>query len=100
MPPLGHADKDELLPPDQIASLDQAMAKAGVHLTTELYKGAAHGFTAKDAPSYDATMLFPLDSLRPLLRSLCHAPPNSLANYSGSSVLKSTPTGRLLGFFP
>ncbi|MCE8042966.1 dienelactone hydrolase family protein [Halomonas desiderata] len=51
---LGHADKDELLPPDQIARLDEALAKAGVHFTTELYKGAAHGFTAKDAPSYDA----------------------------------------------
>ena len=52
---LGYADKDELLPPDQIARLDEAMAAAGVHFTTELYKGAAHGFTAKDAPSYDAT---------------------------------------------
>ncbi|MGY6564489.1 MAG: dienelactone hydrolase family protein [Halomonadaceae bacterium] len=51
---LGHADKDELLPPDQIARLDEALAKAGVHFTTELYKDAAHGFTAKDAPSYDA----------------------------------------------
>ncbi|MCE8021622.1 dienelactone hydrolase family protein [Halomonas sp. MCCC 1A11036] len=51
---LGHADKDDLLPPDQIARLDEALAKAGVNFTTELYKGAAHGFTAKDAPSYDA----------------------------------------------
>ncbi|MFY0989594.1 dienelactone hydrolase family protein [Halomonas sp. C05BenzN] len=52
---LGHADKDELLPPEQIARMDEALATAGVHFTTELYKGAAHGFTAKDAPSYDAT---------------------------------------------
>ncbi|MDN3556483.1 dienelactone hydrolase family protein [Halomonas maura] len=51
---LGHADKDELLPPEQIARMDQALADAGVHFTTELYQGAAHGFTAKDAPSYDA----------------------------------------------
>jgi carboxymethylenebutenolidase len=50
----GHADQDELLPPEQIARLDEALAAAGVHFTTELYKGAAHGFTAKDAPSYDA----------------------------------------------
>jgi carboxymethylenebutenolidase len=50
----GHADKDELLPPEQIARMDEALAKAGVHFTTELYKGSAHGFTAKDAPSYDA----------------------------------------------
>ncbi|MCI0509819.1 carboxymethylenebutenolidase [Chromohalobacter marismortui] len=50
----GHADQDELLPPEQIARLDEALAAAGTHFTTELYKGAAHGFTAKDAPSYDA----------------------------------------------
>ncbi|SHJ87822.1 dienelactone hydrolase family protein [Halomonas caseinilytica] len=50
----GHADKDELLPAEQIARMDEALATAGVHFTTELYKGAAHGFTAKDAPSYDA----------------------------------------------
>jgi carboxymethylenebutenolidase len=51
---LGHADKDELLPPAQIARLDAALAEAGVHFTTELYQGAAHGYTAKDAPVYDA----------------------------------------------
>lgn len=51
---LGHADQDELLPPEQIARLDEALASAGVHFTTELYRGAAHGFTARDAPSWDA----------------------------------------------
>lgn len=51
---LGHADQDALLPPEQIARMDEALAQAGVHFTTELYRGAAHGFTAKDAPSYDA----------------------------------------------
>ncbi|QFT84401.1 Carboxymethylenebutenolidase [Halomonas sp. THAF12] len=50
----GHADKDELLPADQIARMDEALASAGVHFTTELYRSAAHGFTAKDAPSYNA----------------------------------------------
>ncbi|ATJ83606.1 dienelactone hydrolase family protein [Halomonas beimenensis] len=50
---LGHADRDELLPPEQIARLDEALARAGVHFTTELYRGAAHGFTAKDSPSWD-----------------------------------------------
>ncbi len=49
----GHADKDELLPAEQIARMDEALATAGVHFTTAL-QGAAHGFTAKDAPSYDA----------------------------------------------
>jgi len=51
---LGHADKDELMAPAQIARLDEALAEAGVDFTTELYKGAAHGYTAKDAPVYDA----------------------------------------------
>lgn len=52
---LGHADRDELLPPAQIARLDGALAAAGVHFTTELYAGAGHGYTAKDAPAYDAS---------------------------------------------
>ncbi|PVY77565.1 carboxymethylenebutenolidase [Tamilnaduibacter salinus] len=52
---LGHADRDELMPPEQVGAMDQALATAGVHFTTELYKGAAHGYTATDAPSYDAT---------------------------------------------
>ena len=50
---LGHADRDELMPPAQIARLDGALAQAGVHFTTELYRGAAHGYTASDAPVYD-----------------------------------------------
>ncbi|MES1925612.1 dienelactone hydrolase family protein [Salinisphaera sp. T31B1] len=50
----GHADGDALLPPDQIARMDAALAAAGVHFTTELYKGAAHGYTASDAPVYNA----------------------------------------------
>ncbi len=51
---LGHADKDEYLPPEQIARLDAALAEAHVHFTTELYRGALHGWTARDAPVYDA----------------------------------------------
>ncbi|RAH38362.1 MULTISPECIES: dienelactone hydrolase family protein [unclassified Halomonas] len=51
----GHADRDELLPPEQIARMDEALAAAGVHFTTELYRGAPHGYTAKDATgSYHA----------------------------------------------
>ncbi len=48
----GHADKDEHLPPNQIARMDGALSAAGVHFTTEFYKGALHGFTAKDGPVY------------------------------------------------
>lgn len=51
---LGHADQDKSLPPDQIARLDEALAAAGVHFTTELYAGASHGFTTRDHPAYDA----------------------------------------------
>lgn len=50
---LGHADGDNLMPPDQIARLDQAMASASVDFTTELFKGAGHGYTAKDTPDYN-----------------------------------------------
>jgi carboxymethylenebutenolidase len=51
---LGHADHDELMPPEQIGRLDAALADAGVDFATELYKDAGHGFTATDAPVYDA----------------------------------------------
>ena len=51
----GHADRDEHMPADQVGRMDRALTEAGVHFTTELYKGAMHGFTAKDAPSYDAS---------------------------------------------
>lgn len=51
---LGHADGDKLMPPEQIGRLDSALAAAGVDFSTELFKGAAHGFTATDAPAYNA----------------------------------------------
>ncbi|MFC2993380.1 dienelactone hydrolase family protein [Halomonas tibetensis] len=44
-----------LTPEAQITRLDEALAAASVYFITELYQGAAHGFSAKDAPSYDAT---------------------------------------------
>lgn len=51
---LGHADNDDFLTADQIGRLDQALAAAGVHFQTELYKGARHGWTTTDHPAYDA----------------------------------------------
>lgn len=50
---LGHADGDQFMPPEQIGRLDSALAAAGVDFTTELFKGAEHGFTASDAPVYN-----------------------------------------------
>jgi len=50
---LGHADNDGSNSPEQIAALDQALDDAGVTHTTEVYSGAAHGYTMSDTPVYD-----------------------------------------------
>jgi carboxymethylenebutenolidase len=50
---LGHADNDGSNSPEQIAALDQALDAAGVTHTTEVYDGAAHGYTMADTPAYD-----------------------------------------------
>src|SRR5947208_2360077 len=42
---LGHADNDGSMPPEQQQRLDDALAAAGVTHRTELYQGAAHGYT-------------------------------------------------------
>ena len=44
----GHADQDQGMTPENIAALDRAMDDAGVRHTTELYEGAAHGYTMSD----------------------------------------------------
>jgi len=49
----GHADNDGSNSPEQIAALDQALDDAGVTHTTEVYSGAAHGYTMSDTPVYD-----------------------------------------------
>ena len=49
----GHADNDRSNSADQIAALDQALDEAGVIHTTEVYDGAAHGYTMSDTPVYD-----------------------------------------------
>lgn len=48
-----HADKDGSMPPDQIARLEAALNAAGVRYTSEVYDGAAHGFTMSDMPVHD-----------------------------------------------
>jgi Dienelactone hydrolase family len=49
----GHADQDQSMTPESIATLDQAMDDAGVHHTTELYEGAQHGYTMSDMGAYN-----------------------------------------------
>jgi carboxymethylenebutenolidase len=49
----GHADQDQSMTPDNIATLVQAMDEAGVRHTTELYDGAQHGYTMSDMGAYD-----------------------------------------------
>jgi carboxymethylenebutenolidase len=50
---LGHADNDQSMTPEQIATLDAALDAAGVSHRTEVYAGAAHGYTMSDTPVYD-----------------------------------------------
>ena len=50
---LGHADNDRGMTPENIAALDRALDDAGVRHETEVYRGAAHGYTMADTPAYD-----------------------------------------------
>ena len=52
---LGHADNDRSMTPDQIEELERALGAAGVRYRSELYRGAAHGYTMADTPAYDQT---------------------------------------------
>jgi carboxymethylenebutenolidase len=49
----GHADNDQSNTPEQIAALDEALEGAGVSYRTEVYPGAAHGYTMADTAAYD-----------------------------------------------
>jgi carboxymethylenebutenolidase len=49
----GHADNDQSMTPEQIATLEQALDDAGVRYRSELYPGAAHGYTMSDTAAYD-----------------------------------------------
>lgn len=47
-----HADQDQSMTPDQIKTLEAALAEAGVTYTSELYEGSPHGFTMSDTAMY------------------------------------------------
>lgn len=49
----GFADNDSSMTPEQIATLEAAMDSAGIEHTTEVYAGAAHGYTMADQAVYD-----------------------------------------------
>lgn len=50
---LGHADNDDSNSPAQIAAFNAALDEAGVAHRTEVYAGAAHGYTMADTAAYD-----------------------------------------------
>jgi len=51
---VGAADNDGTYPPPMAARLIEAFMDAGVEHRHDLYVGAAHGWTMRDAPVYDA----------------------------------------------
>jgi carboxymethylenebutenolidase len=50
---LGHADNDRSMTPENIAALEQALDEAEVTYRSEVYEGAAHGYTMADTAMYD-----------------------------------------------
>ena len=48
-----HADRDESMTADHIATLEGALDAAGVSYRSEVYTGAPHGFTMADTAMYD-----------------------------------------------
>jgi carboxymethylenebutenolidase len=50
---LGHADNDRSMTPENIATIESALADANVTYRSELFEGAAHGYTMADTPAYD-----------------------------------------------
>jgi carboxymethylenebutenolidase len=49
----GHADNDQSMTPEQIEVLERALTDARVDHRTEVYDGAAHGYTMADTAAYD-----------------------------------------------
>lgn len=49
----GHADNDRNMTPENIAALEQALKEADVTYRSEVYEGAAHGYTMADTAMYN-----------------------------------------------
>jgi carboxymethylenebutenolidase len=50
---LGHADNDRSMTPENIATIESALRDANLTYRSELFQGAAHGYTMADTPAYD-----------------------------------------------
>jgi carboxymethylenebutenolidase len=50
---LGHADNDRSMTPENIATIESALEDANLTYRSELFEGAAHGYTMADTPAYD-----------------------------------------------
>ncbi|MFE4968507.1 dienelactone hydrolase family protein [Streptomyces sp. NPDC056660] len=50
----GFADQDQSMTEEQIRTFEEALTAAGVRNTCEIYRGAEHGYTQADTPSYSA----------------------------------------------
>jgi carboxymethylenebutenolidase len=50
---LAFADNDQSMTPEQIATLERALDDAGARYRSEVYAGAAHGYTMADTPAYN-----------------------------------------------
>jgi len=50
---LGYADNDQSMTPEHVTALERALEEAGVRYRSELYEGAAHGYTMSDTAAYD-----------------------------------------------
>jgi carboxymethylenebutenolidase len=50
---LGFADNDASATPEQIATVEDALTRAGATYTSEVFPGAEHGYTMADTPAYD-----------------------------------------------
>ena len=49
----GFADNDHSMSAESIATLEKALDEAGASYVSEVYEGAAHGYTMSDTPAYD-----------------------------------------------
>jgi carboxymethylenebutenolidase len=49
----GHADQDANMNPQQIATLNDALDRAGVRYRAEVYEGALHGYTMSDTAVFN-----------------------------------------------